>query len=55
MTIFLQSVLGLDALHAGFVFVPMSLTSTLRTCPPLWLTSSMISACRYSDMPSCWR
>jgi MFS family permease len=28
LTIFLQSVLGLDALHAGFVFVPMSLTST---------------------------
>lgn len=29
MTIFLQSVRGLDALHAGFVFVPMSLTSML--------------------------
>ncbi len=28
LTIFLQSVLGLDALHAGFVFVPMTLTST---------------------------
>ncbi|HLJ66966.1 MAG TPA: DHA2 family efflux MFS transporter permease subunit [Chloroflexota bacterium] len=28
MTIFLQSVLGLDALHAGFVFTPMALTST---------------------------
>lgn len=27
MTIFLQSVLGLDAEHAGVVFVPMSLTS----------------------------
>lgn len=27
MTIFLQSVRGLDALHAGFVFVPMSLVS----------------------------
>src|SRR6202022_4367400 len=29
LTIFLQSVLGLDALHAGFVFVPMTLTSTV--------------------------
>jgi EmrB/QacA subfamily drug resistance transporter len=28
LTIFLQSVLGLDAVHAGFVFVPMTLTST---------------------------
>ncbi len=28
LTIFLQSVLGLDALHAGFVFVPMTLMST---------------------------
>jgi len=29
LTIFLQSVLGLDALHAGFVFAPMTLTSAL--------------------------
>jgi EmrB/QacA subfamily drug resistance transporter len=28
MTLFLQSVLGLDAVHAGFVFVPMTLIST---------------------------
>jgi EmrB/QacA subfamily drug resistance transporter len=29
MTIFLQSVLGLDAEHAGVVFVPMTVTSTI--------------------------